>query len=185
MNALPLLVDDQEALAYLAKVQEPNDALLAYIVRILVDEGYSNRRIGEVLGFDKAYTVTHYKRCGMRFSEEELRLWFNNPQRITLGHARMLASLSERDRDHWIRTVIQLKLSIASLKAKIGGEKDPGDIDVAGYAERMSEHIHRGVAIKFDKKNYCGKITLDYYGLDDLDDIAAKLGFQTSENEEF
>ncbi len=183
MDSLPLLVDAQEALEYLSKTHAPNDALLAYIVRILVKDGYSNSRIGQVLGLSKGYTVTHYKRCGLRLSEPELSLWFNNPERITLGHARILASIPDSDRDHWMRTVIKSRLPIASLKAQIHGQKDPADVDIAKYAERMSDHIHRGVSIKFDKTSYCGKITLDYYGLEDLDDIAQKLGFEAAESE--
>lgn len=177
MSNLPFVTDWKEAVSYFHKSDDLNDAQKSYIIGFLAKEGKSNAEIRQLLGIQKVYTVTHYKRAGTLLSEEELQLWSRNPIRITLGHIRAVTSLPRAKREALLRGILTSRKSVQEL-VLIAKGKEPGlDVDIKRFAIEMGESIGRNVAISFDKVKGRGSLTLDFYSLDDLDDLSSKLGY--------
>lgn len=174
---LPLFTDPQEALDFVRNTPAITDPQRAYVVAFLSREGWTNRQIRQQLGIEKVYTLTHYKRVGLALSEIEFSLWEKNPERITLGHLRALCHLTSSVREPLLRTLLAQRLSVTKLQARLKTHAQHADVDIKRYENRMEERLGRGVKIQFDATRQSGKLTLDFFGLDDLDSLAASLGF--------
>lgn len=175
---LPILTDAQEALKFYRSTNPLNDAQRAYVIAFLSREGWTNRQIRSELGIEKVYTLTHYRRVGLALSESEFALWSKNPDRITLGHLRALCHLKPEIREPLLRNVLAHKLSVSKLQQRIRGNDQRQNGDIKRYEAQMEGILGRGVKIHFDINRQSGKLTLDFFGLDDLDQIANSLGFQ-------
>ncbi|HTF96529.1 MAG TPA: transcriptional regulator [Cellvibrio sp.] len=175
---LPFLTDCKEALEFFRKTINLNDPQLAYIIAFLSREGWTNRDIRHELGIAKVYTLTHYKRVGLALSDQEFSLWDKNPDRITLGHLRVLCHLKPAAREPILRQLLAHKSSVAKLQARVAGQAQHLDADIKRYEGRMEDSLGRGVKIQFDAKRQNGKLILDFYGIDDLDVLANTLGLK-------
>lgn len=182
MNNLPLLLDASEAITHYKKTTEKTDAEAAYVVGILSKEGYSNRKIREALDIPHVYTVTHLKRAAL-LTDEELSLWHKNPTRITLGHVRAIAKFPPGEREKLLRNLLAKKVPVFQFEQLAQGRVESGkDTDIKRYETLMSEVIGRPVKIKFNNARQTGSITLDFYSIDELDDIAKQLKFDPSDH---
>lgn len=177
MPMLPLLIDTQDALHFLASTPDMNDAQRAYLIAFLSREGWTNRQIRGQLGIDKVYTLTHFKRVGLALSDLEFQLWDKNPERITLGHLRCLCHLSSQKREPLLRSLLVQRVSVAKLQLRLREHQGTNDADIRLYERQMEDVLGRGIKITFDPLRQSGKLTLDFFGLDDLDQLTAKLGF--------
>jgi len=182
MYNFPLLLDAEEALEHYHKPGTRSDAERAYIIAIMSNNGYTNTQISDSLNIQKGYTVTHLKRVGLALSEIELSLWHTNPNKITLGHVRAIANLPKTKREKLLRDGLYKRKSVRQFEALAKGENVEKDPDVKRYAEIMTEVLGRGVKVKYNSTNKTGSITLDFYKLEDLLDIASSLGFALPEN---
>ncbi|MCG8612265.1 MAG: transcriptional regulator [Pseudomonadales bacterium] len=182
MNNLPFLIDADEAIEYYNGQKELTDAEKAYVVSILYKEGYSNKKIREALGIRKVYTVTHLKRAGTHLSESELELWHKNPTRITLGHVRAIAKLPQPKREELIRNLLTIRTPVHKFEAIAQGKPEYADADIKRYEQIMGEVLGRQIKIRFNAVKRTGSITLDFFGLDDLDDISKSMGFKAEEH---
>lgn len=180
MNTLPYLLDAEDAIEFFNSENCYSDAARAYVVRTLNQEGYTNLKILEALNIKKGYTVTHLKRVGLLLSEEELSLWHSNPKRISLGHVRAIAKLPRSQREELLRSLLVKKISVRKFESLAKGEMDT-DSDISRYENLMSEVIGRQVGIKFNNQKLTGTITLDFFGLDDLEVITKALGFNSQD----
>ena len=98
---------------------------------------------------------------------------------LSAGHARALVPLSPALQESAARSIIAGELSVRqteSLVKKLTAEKkpvktkDPDQVDYAAEAQKeLSNHLGRGVKIVSGKKK--GRIELEYYGMDDLNDL--------------
>ena len=98
---------------------------------------------------------------------------------LSAGHARALVPLSPALQESAARSIIAGELSVRQTEAlvkKLTTEKkpvktkDPDQVDYAAEAQKeLSNHLGRGVKIVSGKKK--GRIELEYYGMDDLNDL--------------
>lgn len=181
MNRLPYFFDAQDAIAYYRQNPTISDAARAYVVRTLSKNGYSNKKIRETLGIDKVYTVTHLKRTGCALTEEQLMLWEKNSSRITLGHMRAIATLSPHRIEEILRRIVSHKLSVRQVVDLAKGKENEPANDIKAFQEEVGEAIGRPVKVFFNESTCCGSITLDFYGLEDLDNITKALGYSRDE----
>lgn len=179
---LPFLTDINDVHRFLKQCPTPCDAHIAYLAAFLSKEGLPNREVRAILGIDKVYALTHFKRVGLSLTEDEFQLWEKNPTRITLGHLRLLAGLSPSRRHALIRHVIATGVSVARLSASLKSTSQEAISDIKQYSLSMEDALGRGVSISFDIRKQSGEITLKFYGLDDLDMIAKKLGYVSSDS---
>lgn len=182
MECLPMLVDSEEAIEHFHKPGTKTDAEKAYVVGILSKEGYGNKEIREVLKIDKVYTVTHLKRAGTRLSESLLNLWHRNSEIITLGHIRAIAKFPHEKQEELLRGLLRNKKSVHEFERIAKGAEGSEDVDIKRFEQIMGEVIGRQIRIRFNPAKRTGSLTIDYFGLDDLDDIAIALGFNPGEH---
>ena len=111
---------------------------------------------------------------------------------ISTGHAKVLLGLeSAEHRKLLARRIIETGMSVREAEAQVrrlkegsGGssEKVKGkpleaeQTAIRDLEKRMSDHFNTRVALKHTPKK--GRITIDYFGNDDLDRILEKLGLQ-------
>ena len=111
---------------------------------------------------------------------------------ISTGHAKVLLSLeSAEHRKLLARRIIETGMSVREAEVQVrrlkegsGGssEKVKGkpleaeQTAIRDLEKRMSDHFNTRVGIKYTPKK--GRITIDYFGNDDLDRILEKLGLQ-------
>jgi ParB family chromosome partitioning protein len=107
---------------------------------------------------------------------------------ISTGHAKVLLGLeSEEHRKLLARRIIETGMSVREAEAQVRRLKDgggkPGQVRKNPEAEqtairdlekRMGDHFNTRVSLKHGPKR--GKITIEYFGNDDLDRILEKLG---------
>lgn len=179
---LPLLIESRDALDFLQKTPNINDPQRAYVIAFLSRQGWSNRQIRSHLGIEKVYTLTHFKRVGLVLNDSEFGLWAKNPERITLGHLRTLCHLQSSAREPLLRMLLVQRVSVAKLQVKINAREHYSNADIKYYETNMENTLGRGVKIQFNANRQNGKLTLDFFGLDDLDHLATALGF-TLEND--
>lgn len=181
MESLPLLIDAEEAEHFYKSHPDNTDAAKAYAIGVMSNDGYSNTEIREALEIDKVYTVTHFKRAGTLLSIDELDLWHKNPGRITLGHVRAIAKLKREKREALLRDLLSKKHSVAEYEAIGRGQEKSKDADIKRFEQLMSEALGRDIKIQYNKAKQYGRITLGFFTLNDLDEIAEKLGFLPEE----
>ena len=111
---------------------------------------------------------------------------------ISTGHAKVLLGLeSAEHRKLLARRIIETGMSVREAEVQVrrlkesgggSGKKVKGKIPEAEQTairdleKRMSDHFNTLVALKHTPKK--GRITIDYFGNDDLDRILEKLGLQ-------
>ena len=103
--------------------------------------------------------------------------------RLSAGHARALLPLSPALQEKTAETVVNTGLSVRqteSLAKKLQAEpkeepkKGPHTVDYAAEAQKdLSAKLGRGVKIVTGRKK--GRIELEYYGMDDLNDLLEAL----------
>ena len=103
--------------------------------------------------------------------------------RLSAGHARALLVLSPALQEKTAETVVNTGLSVRQTEAlvkKLQAEpkekpaKDPNTVDYAAEAQKeLAAKLGRGVKIVSGRKK--GRIELEYYGMDDLNDLLEAL----------
>ena len=109
---------------------------------------------------------------------------------ISTGHAKVLLALENAEhRKLLARRIIETGMSVREAEAQVrrlkegsGGSREkvkgkPLDAEhtaIRDLEKRMSDHFNTRVALKHTPKK--GRITIDYFGNDDLDRILEKLG---------
>ncbi|PXA04722.1 chromosome partitioning protein ParB [Coraliomargarita sinensis] len=111
---------------------------------------------------------------------------------ISTGHAKVLLGLeSEEHRRLLARRIIETGMSVREAELQVRRLKETGGGSKSGKSrkvpeaestairdleKRMGDHFNTRVALQHSPKK--GKITIEYYGNDDLDRILEKLGLQ-------
>ena len=103
--------------------------------------------------------------------------------RHSAGHARALLVLSPALQEKTAETVVNTGLSVRQTEALVKRlqaeprekpQKDPNAVDYAAEAQKeLSAKLGRGVKIVSGRKK--GRIELEYYGMDDLNDLLEAL----------
>ena len=103
--------------------------------------------------------------------------------RLTAGHARALVPLSPSLQEKTAETIVHTGLSVRQTEALVNRlqaekkekpQKDPNEVDYVAEAQKeLAGKMGRGVKIVTGRKK--GRIELEYYGLDDLNDLLEAL----------
>jgi len=103
--------------------------------------------------------------------------------RLSAGHARTLLPLSPALQEKTAETVVNAELSVRQTEALVKRlqaepkevpQKDPTAVDYAAEAQKdLAAKLGRGVKIVSGRKK--GRIELEYYGMDDLNDLLEAL----------
>ena len=80
-----------------------------------------------------------------------------------------------------LRKLLAQRQSVSKLHGLVRGQVQHSNADIKRYESQMEDALGRAIKIQFDGARQCGKLTLDFYGLDDLDLLATTLGFKTEE----
>lgn len=110
---------------------------------------------------------------------------------ISTGHAKVLMGLESKEHQKLLaRRVIETGMSVREAEAQVRRLKESGggkstnkkqapeaeQTAIRDLEKRMGDHFNTRVALKHSPKK--GRITIEYYGNDDLDRILEKLGLQ-------
>ncbi|HDZ37060.1 MAG TPA: transcriptional regulator [Marinobacter sp.] len=177
-----LLVDAEEAVEYANKTPNLTDAQKAHLIGFLSDEGLRNSEIREALDIDRPYTVSHLKRAA-RLSENELTLWHNNPTKITLGHVRAIANFPEARRTKMLRDLLARRIPVHEYESIARGEASEIDVDIKRFQESVSEQTGHPISIRYNSRKRSGSISIQFFSLGELEDIAEQLGYKRDEFE--
>ena len=178
-------VSDQEALvlALIENIQreELNPIEEAEAYKKLIEEfRYTQDMVAESVGKDRS-TITNLLRLLKLPAEIQQSVYDNG---LSVGHARALLSVeSLGEQKRLFDLVIKKGLSVRELEGLVRtGGKDSArraktqktrDPEVASLEEQLQNTLGTKVSIQSRKKK--GKIVIEYYSLDDLDRIIAKI----------
>lgn len=110
---------------------------------------------------------------------------------ISTGHAKVLLGLGSKEHQKLLaRRIIETGMSVREAEAQVRRLKETGSSKkstkkqapeaektaIRDLEKRMGEHFNTRVALKHTPKK--GRITIEYFGNDDLDRILEKLGLQ-------
>ncbi len=108
--------------------------------------------------------------------------------KLSAGHARALLPLSQRDQEKTAQTIVSTGLSVRQTEMLVKrlqsaqeepeeapSPAQPAEVDYVAEAERdLSQRMGRACRITQGKKK--GRIEIEYYGVDDLNDLLDLLG---------
>lgn len=199
LPALPAFiraVDDQAAaeLALIENIQREdlNPIERAHALRRLVDEfALTHQQLAERVGLDRA-TVTNL----LRLSElDQSTADLVRSGALSQGHAKALLSLHDASvRGRFATRAATEGWSVRELERRVqqmvkGGTALPKpptaeslevtarDANVADLERQISEHLGTRVTLHLGRKKGSGRLTLDFYSLDQFDGLMARIGF--------
>ena len=184
--AYVLEVDEREAYQY-ALVENlqrqdlnPIEEALGYR-RLMDDYGYSQERAGEKVGRSRPY-ITNALRL---LSLPQLICDMIASGALSAGHGRALVVLDEQKAMEAAKSILEKDLSVRETEALVkrmledtpDEEEEKKEDAVAMYVRELERSLasstgHK-ISIKHGRKK--GKLTIEYYGNDDLDKICAAL----------
>lgn len=187
-------VDDQTAAewALIENIQREdlNPMERATALRRLADEfGLTHQQLGDRVGLDRA-TVTNLLRLSELdpFTSDAVRRG-----KLSQGHAKALLAISRVDhRQTLAAAAISGDWSVRELERRVQQTNrqidpvtkvSPGATAVRNSAHledlerRLSEHLGSRVTIQLGRKKGSGRLSVDFFSLDQFDGILAKLGF--------
>ncbi|KXO12401.1 Chromosome (plasmid) partitioning protein ParB [Moritella sp. JT01] len=148
--------------------------------RLIEEFSLTHQQVADAVGKSRA-SVSNLLRLNSLNTDVKILLEHGD---IEMGHARALLALegelqsqaasniaqrglTVRDTEKLVRKLLEPKAEISPIKVK--------DPDVVNLEYRLSERLKAKVIIK-QGANGCGKLTIDYTSLAELDDIVATLG---------
>jgi len=148
--------------------------------RLIEEFSLTHQQVADAVGKSRA-SVSNLLRLNSLNADVKTLLEHGD---IEMGHGRALLGLegelqsqaasniaqrglTVRDTEKLVRKLLEPKTETAAIKVK--------DPDVANLEYRLSERLKAKVIIK-QGANGCGKLTIDYSSLAELDDIVATLG---------
>ena len=184
--AYVLEVDEREAYQY-ALVENlqrqdlnPIEEALGYR-RLMEDYGYSQEKAGEKVGRSRPYIANALRLLSL----PQLICEMIASGALSAGHGRALVILDEQKAMEAAKTILEKDLSVRETEAlvkrlqeEVPEEEETKKEDaVAMYVRELERSLaastgHK-ISIKHGRKK--GKLTIEYYGNDDLDKICAAL----------
>ena len=184
--AYVLEVDEREAYQY-ALVENlqrqdlnPIEEALGYR-RLMEDYGYSQEKAGEKVGRSRPY-ITNALRL---LSLPQLICDMIASGALSAGHGRALVVLDEQKAMEAAKSILEKELSVRETEALVKRmleeqpeeEEEKKEDAIAMYVRELEQSLasstgHK-ISIKHGRKK--GKLTIEYYGNDDLDKICAAL----------
>jgi ParB family chromosome partitioning protein len=140
-------------------------------------------QVAQRVGKDRA-SVANYLRL-LTLSERIRKLI--EEEKLSFGHARALLGATTRtEQERIAKLVVERGLSVREVEALVAGarprpkpgtrQKPPKDIHVAELEAKLSRAL--GTRVSIADRGKGGRISIDYYSLDDLDRLLARLGIE-------
>ncbi len=158
------------------------------IKKLMGEFAWTQQQVGEKVGLDRA-TVANLLRLNDLdpFVSACVR-----EGKLTQGHAKALLAIedvrarravAERSlHDEW--SVRQVEREVQRLKTATGVSETPlsklaprVQVQLSDLERRLGRHLGTKVSIAKGKKNGSGRLTIDFYNLDQFDGLLARLGF--------
>jgi len=202
LESIPALVrrvDDQSAaeLALIENIQREdlNPMERAHALRRLVEDfSLTHQQLADRVGLDRA-TVTNL----LRLSDlDNATAELVRSGTLTQGHAKALLSLhdaatrsafatraasegwSVRELERRVQQVVKGVVALPNATPKETIEVTARDANVADLERQLSEHLGTRVKLQLGRKKGSGRLTIDFYSLDQFDGLMAKVGFGSS-----
>ncbi|MBR4874933.1 MAG: ParB/RepB/Spo0J family partition protein [Clostridia bacterium] len=184
--AYVLEVDEREAYQY-ALVENlqrqdlnPIEEALGYR-RLMEDYGYSQEKTGEKVGRSRPYIANALRLLSL----PQLICDMIASGALSAGHGRALVVLDEQKAMEAAKSILEKELSVRETEALVKRmleeqpeeEEEKKEDAIAMYVRELEQSLasstgHK-ISIKHGRKK--GKLTIEYYGNDDLDKICAAL----------
>jgi ParB family chromosome partitioning protein len=200
LAVIPAIVRDiaDQAAAELALIEniqreDLNPMERAFALRRLSEEySLTHQEIADKVGLDRA-SVTNLLRLSDldRGTADLVR-----SGRLTQGHGKALLSVTDLGMrsqlaaramaEEWSVRELERQVQIAvkgrvvpSTATPSAGDKEltARDANVADLERQLSEHLGTRVSIQLGRKKGSGRLTLDFYNLDQFDGLMQKMGF--------
>lgn len=148
-----------------------------------VEHSLSHDEIGRRVGEDRA-TVANYIRL-LNLQEQILSMVASGE--LTTGHAKAILGSEDPNKQLEIaKCVVKENWSVRRTEAEVAREKSEGSKKpknekrpaVADMEQRLTAAIGTRVVIQEGRRRYAGKITIEYYNLDDFERITRLLGVE-------
>lgn len=190
LNKVPCVVkhyDDRQALAValIENLQRSDLNALeeAQGLQQLANEfSLSHERIAQLIGRSRSAVSNSLRLLGL---SEPVKQALSD-EKIDMGHARALLSLSPVQQQMMVGEIIAKELTVRQTEARVRqllkGEEEQAvkmplkNADIEALESRVSDFLGFAVAINHKKKGN-GKIVLKYQSLDELESIFGKWGF--------
>jgi ParB family chromosome partitioning protein len=145
--------------------------------------GLTHEQMGERIGKSREY-VTNYLRLLNLAPPVQVLV---NEGHLSMGHAKVLASLPIDQQNHWAALVADQKLSVRTLEKRVSGRGmrqqrlplKPKASDWQALERRLSDHLGYPVTITAEKGNK-GELKVRFHSLDELDGILARFGYSAN-----
>lgn len=194
MKYIPIVIHKatDEQMLELALIENIQREDLNAIDRALAYREFSTRfnlkpeEIGVRLGEDRTTVVNYLRLLDLPQSIQD----FVSQGRLSMGHARCLLGVADDNHKQTLaESAIQNELSVRALEQIVQREKAPRSQQSQSEApqqslrspyihdleKRFEQALRMKVTIKEGKRKGNGKITIEYFSLDDFDRIAEKL----------
>lgn len=192
-------LDDQSAaeLAIIENVQREdlNPMERAVALRRLADDyGLTHQQIADKVGLDRASVSNLLRLSDLDRPTAELV----RAGKLSQGHAKALLAVTDTAARAQLATrVVAEEWSVRELERRIqlvqkGGaslrspsesmtnpEVTARDANVADLERQLAEHLGTRVNIQLGRKKGSGRLTIDFYNLDQFDGLMQKIGFGT------
>ena len=77
-----------------------------------------------------------------------------------------------------LRSLLSKRISVSDFERIAKGAGEGRDLDIARFVVEVGEQLGRPTTIKYNTAKQAGRLTLAFYGLDDLDYVLSRLGYQ-------
>lgn len=159
-----------------------NPMEIAKALRSLVDEyGFQQEELAKQIG-KKRSTVANYLRLLTLPKKIQNAV---TQDRISMGHAKAILSLTSLEKQEWLlELIVRDSLNVREAEdaaLRISEKEKKKNLEYVNrdfFLEELAEKMQRvlGTKVSLVGKGKRGRITIDYYNLDDLDRILAILG---------
>lgn len=149
--------------------------------RLMIEFRFTQEDLAQQIG-KKRSTIANYLRLLTlpQFIQESISKSY-----ITMGHAKAILSLDQEERQRLLHELIlrdNLTVRETEQAANRIGEKAkkqqlnyvPRDFHLEQLVDKIREHL--GTQVSIQSKGKCGRISIDYYSLDDLDRLLTLFG---------
>ncbi len=189
MPAIVQQLDDQTALAWALienlQREDLNPIERAEAFRQLINEhGLTHQELAERVGLNRS-SVTNFLRLLELDESSQAAL---RTEQLTVGHAKALLAITNpiqrrrlaqaAIRQGWSVRALEQRVSRLSRQSKAGAFAGRAlDPHLQDLQRQLGEHLGTKVAITSGKKKGTGRLTIDFYSLDQFDGLMERLGF--------
>jgi ParB family chromosome partitioning protein len=139
----------------------------------------THEQIGARVGKSREYVSNYLRLLNLAPPVQALV----NEGHLSLGHAKVLASLAPEQQRHWAGLVVDRKLPVRVLERRVSASgrapalpDKPKPSDWKALERRLSDQLGYTVSVAADKKGK-GELKLKFHSLDELDGILQRLGY--------